>query len=193
MAQNLLGPVCPVPLTVRGNTLDLPLTEKLVGRKVATLSCGAAFGENGLHTGGDAFRAATVVAASDRVLLLKLSRQDVQTDVFDENEDEDDEDAAPALDTNFEPVQVKSLRRMSLQKSVGPLLPPAAVAEQDETPGRRRETTLLNMFTPCPREATIHVTLQRRQRKPPGAIPAPSPKKKLQKARALDKALNAPP
>ena len=41
------------------------------------------------------------------------------------------------------------------------------------------------MFTPCPREATIHVTLQRRKRR--GTV---SPVKKLARAKALDKALN---
>ena len=43
----------------------------------------------------------------------------------------------------------------------------------------------MSMFTPCPREATIHVTLQRRKRR--GTV---SPVKKLARAKALDKALN---
>jgi CRP-like cAMP-binding protein len=164
-------------------TLDLPLPERLVGRKVATLSQGAAFGENGLHTSIN-FRAATVVAASDRVLLLKLSREDVQTDVFDSKEEEDSEEDEPALDCNFEPVNVAPLRRLSLKKSVGPVSVPVK-AEEPTPPTTGRRTSLLSMFTPCPREATIHVTLQRRKRR--GTV---SPVKKLARARALDKALN---
>jgi CRP-like cAMP-binding protein len=164
-------------------TLDLPLPERLVGRKVATLSQGAAFGENGLHTSIN-FRAATVVAASDRVLLLKLSREDVQTDVFDSKEEDSDEEEEPALDCNFEPVNVAPLRRLSLKKSVGPVSVPVK-AEEPTPPTTGRRTSLLSMFTPCPREATIHVTLQRRKRR--GTV---SPVKKLARARALDKALN---
>ena len=164
-------------------TLDLPLPERLVGRKVATLSQGAAFGENGLHTSIN-FRAATVVASSDRVLLLKLSREDVQTDVFDSKEEDSDEEEEPALDCNFEPVNVAPLRRLSLKKSVGPVSVPVK-AEEPTPPTTGRRTSLLSMFTPCPREATIHVTLQRRKRR--GTV---SPVKKLARARALDKALN---
>ena len=77
------------------------------------------------------------------------------------------------------------LRRLSLKKSVGPVLPPAKEATEPTPPTTGRRTSLLSMFTPCPREATIHVTLQRRKRR--GTV---SPVKKLARAKALDKALN---
>ena len=154
--------------------MDLPLPEKLVGRKVATLSQGAAFGENGLHTSIN-FRAATVCP-------VPLT---VRGNVFDGKEEEDSEDDEPALDCNFEPVNVAPLRRLSLKKSVGPVLPPAKEATEPTPPTTGRRTSLLSMFTPCPREATIHVTLQRRKRR--GTV---SPVKKLARAKALDKALN---
>ena len=81
-------------------------------------------------------------------------------------------------------MNVAPLRRLSLKKSVGPVSVPVK-AEEPTPPTTGRRTSLLSMFTPCPREATIHVTLQRRKRR--GTV---SPVKKLAKAKALDKALN---
>ena len=81
-------------------------------------------------------------------------------------------------------MNVAPLRRLSLKKSVGPVCVPTKEAEPSP-PATGRRTSLLSMFTPCPREATIHVTLQRRKRR--GTV---SPVKKLAKAKALDKALN---
>ena len=65
------------------------------------------------------------------------------------------------------------------------VLPPAKEATEPTPPTTGRRTSLLSMFTPCPREATIHVTLQRRKRR--GTV---SPVKKLARAKALDRALN---
>ena len=149
----------------------------VIGGRVGVLRQGNSFGENGMDPSGTAKRSATCVSAS--------SREDVQTDVFDGKEEEDSEDDEPALDCNFEPVDVAPLRRLSLKKSVGPVLPPAKEATEPTPPTTGRRTSLLSMFTPCPREATIHVTLQRRKRR--GTV---SPVKKLARAKALDKALN---
>ena len=76
----------------------------------------------------------------------------------------------------------------------------AAAAEREQRATRRRaSTTLLGTLAPaCPREATIHVTLERAAKKrgtvmaKPGAKKQTMSKKKttIKKAQATDKALN---
>ena len=191
--------------------LNILLPERLVGRKVARLKKGSSFGENGLHTGDAARRAATVVAATDRCLLLKLSRDDIQTEQDDateeDTEDDDDDDEDPTMDENFVPQNAGALRRMSRHDSASnPLAGKLAelaveepVPEAEEAPAatpatrRRASTTLLGTLGHCPQEATIHVTLERKARKASvakrkGSVARPS--KKLKDAQAKDKALN---
>ena len=164
------------------------------------------------------------MAATDRCLLLKLSRDDIQTERDEDEDSMSDEDEDPALDENFEPSNVGALRRMSRAPSIAEdaalqnlpqdlpgatddLVEPASSsapdpdAEKAAATRRRASTTLLGSLAPaCPREATIHVTLERGARKFRGSVSGPAGKGKKQtmskkkmtikNAQAKDKAVN---
>ena len=197
--------------------LNILCPERLLGRRVARLKKGSSFGENGLHTGGTALRAATVVAATDRLLLLKLSREDIQTEQDDDGSpsDSDNEDGDPGLDGNFEATNAGALRRLSQRgsfddKTIAEAVesiksPPPSPTKSDQPPPgtiRRESTTLLGSLSDkCPREASIHITVERPLRRStmrsppkPGAATKGKPlsKKKsvLKKAQEKDKAIN---
>ena len=183
--------------------LNILIPERLVGRRVARLKKGSSFGENGLHTDGTAERAATVVAATDRLLLLKLSRDDIQTEQDDELSDsDDDEDDAEGnigspegLTRNLEPKVTGALRRMSkgsmgdnpLEDQIAAMtkdMDVKAKAEEAATAqkaggasgeGRRASTTLLGALSDCAhRETSVHITVERARRSTVRAKGAPA-------------------
>ena len=184
--------------------MNILIPERLVGRRVARLKKGSSFGENGLHTDGTAQRAATVVAATDRLLLLKLSRDDIQTEQDDDDHiSESDEEESPDMDENFEPKASSALRRMSrgsfgdnpLEAKIASLTEGMDKAEEKKEPPpgeRRASTTLLGALSDsCPREASIHITVERARRstvrKPGAAGAAPKAKQSMSKKKTVIK------
>ena len=183
--------------------LNILIPERLVGRRVARLKKGSSFGENGLHTDGTAERAATVVAATDRLLLLKLSRDDIQTEQDDELSDSDDDvddaegnvGSPEGLTRNLEPKVTGALRRMSKgsmgdnpleaqieamtkdmeDKAKAEAEATAQKAEGDSGKGRRSSTTLLGALSDCAhRETSVHITVERARRSTVRAKGAPA-------------------
>jgi CRP-like cAMP-binding protein len=185
--------------------MNILIPERLVGRRVARLKKGSSFGENGLHTDGTAQRAATVVAATDRLLLLKLSRDDIQTEQDDDDHvsESDEEEEPPDMDENFEPMASSALRRMSrgsfgdnpLEAKIASLTEGMVQAEEKKEPPpgeRRASTTLLGALSDaCPREASIHITVERARRstvrKPGAAGAAPKAKQSMSKKKTVIK------